>query len=267
MRILALAALLVLPAGVAGAANIEGFSPDRSPEENGRAIAEEADRRGEGYGDTSAALSMTLFDGRGNSVTRAMRSRTLERTDDGDRTLLFFEDPADVRGTAFLTHGHPDRDDDQWLYLPAVKRVKRIASRNRSGAFMSSEFSYEDLGNDDIEKYRYRYLGDETIDGQDAYKLERLPVGTSGYSRQVAWLDQQHLRILKIDYYDRAGALLKTLSAQRHELYEDRFWRALRMEMNNHQTGRRTVLEWADYVFGSGLDARDFEREALRDLR
>ena len=257
--------LAALP--VAAGAEIPGFVAGGDAAANGRAIAEEADRRDDGFGDTRAALTMILFDGRGNSVTRAMRSRALEQSDDGDRTILYFEDPADVRGTAFLTHGHADRDDDQWLYLPALKRVKRITSRNRSGAFMSSEFSYEDLGNDDIEKYTYRYLGDDIIDGAATYRLERVPVGTSGYSRQVAWLDQAHLRLVQVEYYDRAGAHLKTLRSRQHTLYLERFWRPLEMEMTNHQTGRRTILRWQDYEFATGLDARDFERSALRDLR
>ncbi|MEL7311640.1 MAG: outer membrane lipoprotein-sorting protein [Pseudomonadota bacterium] len=267
MKTLAAILVVLVSPAAAMAADIIGFSPDNSEAQNGRAIAEEADRRGQGFGDTQSRLAMTLFDGRGNQVSRAMRSKTLERDTDGDRTLLFFEDPADVRGTAFLTHGHLDRDDDQWLYLPAIKRVKRITSRNRSGAFMSSEFSYEDLGNDAIDKYEYRYLGDAQIADQAAYALERIPVGTSGYSRQVAWLDQEHLRILKIDYYDRAGAHLKTLLADLHELFEDRYWRPLKMEMTNHQTGRRTILEWSDYKFSAGLEASEFERTALRDLR
>ncbi|MEL7025398.1 MAG: outer membrane lipoprotein-sorting protein [Pseudomonadota bacterium] len=266
MRLAAILVMLAVPA-TPMAADIPGFATEKSAAENGRAIAEEADRRGQGFADTQSRLTMTLFDGRGNQVSRAMRSKTLERDDDGDRTLLFFQDPRDVRGTAFLTHGHLDRDDDQWLYLPAIKRVKRISSRNRSGAFMSSEFSYEDLGNDAIDKYEYRYLGETQVADQAAYELERIPVGTSGYSRQVAWLDQEHLRILKIDYYDRAGAHLKTLIADQHRQFEDRFWRPLRMEMTNHQTGRRTILEWSDYQFSAGLDAREFERTALRDLR
>ena len=92
---------------------IPGFGPDNTPEQNGLAIADEADRRGAGFGDTQSQLTMTLYDGRGNSAVRQMSGKTLEMADDGDRTLLFFEDPPDVAGTAFLTHSHPERGPRQ----------------------------------------------------------------------------------------------------------------------------------------------------------
>ena len=247
--------------------SIRGFADGNSPEANGLALAEEADRRGAGFGDSQSDMRMTLFDGRGNSVIRTMRSKTLEMPDDGDRTLLFFEDPADVEGTAFLTHSHAERDDDQWLYLPALKRVKRIASSNRSGAFMSSEFSYEDLGNDEVEKYNYRYLGEAMLDDVATWRLERIPKTESGYSKQIVWLDQDELRVRQIEFYDRGGRLLKTLTARDYQRYGERFWRPLEMEMVNVQNGRRTILNWQDYRFGLDLSARDFERNALRDIR
>ncbi|MEM7612919.1 MAG: outer membrane lipoprotein-sorting protein [Pseudomonadota bacterium] len=259
--------LLLLLIPLASASEIAGFAPGNDQAMNGLALAEEADRRGQGYGDTQSAMRMTLFNKRGDSVTRSMRSKTLEMPDAGDRTLLFFLDPADVRGTAFLTHSFEDRDDDQWLYLPALKRVKRIASSQRDGAFMSSEFSYEDLGADEVAKYTYRYLGETTIDGEPAYTLERTPVARSGYSKHVVTMDQSELRARKVEYFDRTGTLLKTLTASNYQRYLDQYWRPLRMEMVNHQNGKRTVLEWENYEFGAGLPMRDFERNALRDIR
>ena len=172
-----------------------------------------------------------------------------------------------MRGTAFLTHSHDTRDDDQWLYLPALKRVKRIASSNRSGAFMSSEFSYEDLGNDEVGKYDYRYLGETTIDGVACYQLERIPKTPSGYTRHIVWLDQDALRVQKVDYYDRGERLLKTLTASDYQQYLERYWRPAQMRMVNLQNGRSTELRWRDYQFGNNLDERDFEPRAMRDLR
>lgn len=221
-----LATLLTAAAWACSAhAEIPGFDPANSPEANGLAIALEADRRGQGFGDSRSTLTMTLHDGRGNSATREMSGKTLEMPDDGDRTLLFFENPPDVAGTAFLTHSHGERDDDQWLYLPALKRIKRIASSNRSGAFMGSEFSYEDLGNDEVEKYDHRYLGETDLDGVNTYQLERTPKLKSGYSKQIVWLDQAELRAWRIEYYDRGGRLLKTLYPRDYERYLERFWR------------------------------------------
>lgn len=248
-------------------AEIPGFDPANAPADNGLALATEASRRGEGFKDSQSAMTMTLFDGRGNQLVRNMRSKTLEMNNDGDRTLLFFENPADVRGTAFLTHSHDDGDDDQWLYLPALKRVKRIASGNRSGAFMSSEFSYEDLGNDEVGKYTYRYIGETLLNDIACYQLERTPKTTSGYTRHIVWLDIAELRAQRVDYYDRGNRLLKTLTTHDFQQYLDQYWRPSMMRMVNHQNGRSTQLQWRDYRFGVGLALRDFDRNAMRDIR
>lgn len=266
-RLPAIAACVAVLTGPAAADDIPGFAEAANDAERGLAIALEADRRDGGFGDTRSSMRMILRDGNGNSVTRAMRSMTLEMTDDGDRNLIVFEDPPDVRGTAFLTHSHAEGPDDQWLYLPALKRVKRIASSNRSGAFMSSEFSYEDLSPEEVEKYDYEFLREEALDGTPTWVIARFPVSESGYTRQVVWLDKAALRVQKVDYYDRKQSLLKTLTAGDYRQYLDRFWRPMRMDMVNHQTGKSTTLTWQDYRFGTGLDERDFNRNALSRSR
>mgnify|MGYP006058348427 FL=1 len=110
---------------------------------------------------------MTLFDQYGNSTSRKIRNRTLEGTDEGDLSLVIFDTPADVKGTAFLSHTKKSGSDDQWLYLPALKRVKRIASSNQAGPFMGSEFAYEDISSQELEKYTYKYLRNEDYQGLD----------------------------------------------------------------------------------------------------
>ena len=127
-----------------------------TPEEQGLVIAREADRRDSGFGDFTANMRMVLKNRHGQESIRLIRIKTLEVADDGDKSLSIFDNPKDVKGTAFLTHSHKTGDDDQWLYLPALKRVKRISSRNKSGSFMGSEFSYEDIASQEVEKYTYR---------------------------------------------------------------------------------------------------------------
>ena len=124
----------------------------------GLEIATEVDARDNGFGDTTSTMTMTLFDQYGNSTSRKIRNRTLEGTDEGDLSLVIFDTPADVKGTAFLSHTKKSGSDDQWLYLPALKRVKRIASSNQAGPFMGSEFAYEDISSQELEKYTYKYL-------------------------------------------------------------------------------------------------------------
>lgn len=240
-----------------------------TPEEKGLAIAREADRRDNGFGDFQARLTMTLTNRHGEQSVRVMRIMVLEVPDDGDKSLIVFDSPRDVSGTAFLSYSHKRGDDDQWLYLPALKRVKRISSRNKSGSFMGSEFSYEDIASQEVEKYTYRYLRDEELDGQACFVSERYPVDkdNSGYLRQVVWMDKAEYRPLKVEYYDRKDSLLKTLVFRGYRQYLNKFWRADEMEMDNLQSGKRTVLGWSDYRFKTGLGERDFDSNSLKRAR
>jgi len=240
----------------------------QTPEDKGLAIATEADRRDSGFGDYTNDIKMILRNRQGQESTREIRSETLEVADDGDKILTIFDEPADVRGTALLSFTHKQGPDDQWLYLPALKRVKRIASDNKSGPFMGSEFAYEDITSREVDKYTYRYLRDERIDGMDMFVLERYPKDEkSGYTRQVIWLDKAHYKERRIDYYDRKDSLLKTLVFTDYHQYGDNFWRAHDMFMENHQTGKSTRLLQKNFRFNVGLTDRDFDKNSLKRAR
>ena len=239
-----------------------------SAQDRGLAIVQEMDRRDEGFSDTTASMRMTLIDRRGRESVRHLRLKILEVSGDGDKSLSVFDRPHDIQGTAMLTFSHPTSADEQWMYFPAAKRVKRIASRNKSGPFMGSEFAFEDLGSQEVEKYTYRWLHDESIDGMAAFVVERKPAyHYSGYTRQVAWIDKAEYRPLKIDYYDRKNTLLKTQTFSNYHRYLDRYWRAHTMSMVNHQTGKKTQLSWENITFRSGLSAQDFTHNSLRRAR
>jgi outer membrane lipoprotein-sorting protein len=239
-----------------------------TPEEKGLAIATEADRRGDGFGDTSATMQMILRNRHGEESKREIRSKALEVKSDGDKSMIIFDQPKDVAGTALLTFTHKAADDDRWLYLPAVKRVKRIASSNKSGPFMGSEFAYEDLGSQEPEKYTYKWLRDETYDGKDCFVSERYPKDKdSGYTRQVIWTDKAEYRPLKIEFYDRKQSLLKTLTLTEYNQYLNKYWRPHKLDMVNHQTGKSTTLLFKDYKFRNGFKDRDFDQNALQKAR
>jgi len=245
-----------------------GVSQDLTPEERGLQIAQDAWKRDTGYGDSVSELSMVLRLGSGQEARRDLRIRTLEVSETETRAMVIFDTPADVRGTALLTHSFTDKEDSQWLYLPEIKREKRIAGGGRSGPFMGSEFSFEDMSSQRVEKFTYKYISDEALDGVQCHVLERYPVDkASGYTKQVAWLDTEQLRVQKVDYYDRRGELLKTLTLKDYKQYEEKYWRPTNMEMLNHQTGRSTLLEWKNTKFNSGFSAREFEPSALRNAR
>ncbi len=239
-----------------------------SAQDTGLSIAREADRRDTGFGDASNSMEMVLRNRHGEETERRMRSKTLEQKDDGDKTLIVFDNPRDVKGTAFLSFTHKAGPDDQWLYLPALKRVKRISSSNKSGPFMGSEFAFEDLSSQEVEKYTYSYLRDESLDGRDHFVVERIPVDPkSGYSRQEVWFDKEEYRIWKIDFYDRKGDLLKTLSASDYKQFLNQYWRAQKFVMINHQTGKSTDLRFEDWKFGNGFSEQDFNKNSLKRAR
>lgn len=237
-------------------------------EEKGLRIAKEADAYDTGFVDFTADMVMTLRNKKGGESIRQIRIQGLEVAADGDKSLSTFDEPADVKGTKMLTFSHGLEPDDQWLYLPALKRVKRISSRNKSGPFMGSEFAFEDLGSQEIEKYSYTYLKDEPCGDLNCYVIERKPAYKySGYTRQVTWLDQEKYRVQKVDFYDRKNTLLKTLTYSGYKEYLGHYWRASTMEMQNHQTGKSTTLEWKNYQFKTGLTDRDFNSKKLPSAR
>ena len=260
IRHVAVAALVVLPV----------LSWAQTPEEKGLEIAREADHRGEGFGDLEASMRMVLISKRGEQSERELRVKTLEGKgkDEGDKSLTIFDTPADVRGTALLTWSHKNRDDDQWLYLPALRRVKTIASRNQSGSFMGSEFAFEDMRFQEVEKYTYKFLREEPCGDLTCFVSERYPTDKySGYTREVVWMDTAEYRVQKVEYYDRKKSLLKTLTMSGYKQYKDKFWRPAKMVMVNHQTGKSTELYWNDYKFGAGLSESDFTQNSLMRAR
>jgi outer membrane lipoprotein-sorting protein len=246
-----------------------GQSPASEPaEEKGLTIAIAADQRDAGFSDSTVDLTMLLNISKTEQVTREMRQMTLEVDGDGDKSIMVFDRPRDLKGAAILTFTHKVGSDDQWLYLPALKRVKRISSADKSGPFMGSEFAYEDLASQEVEKYSYTYLRDEIQDEELSFVVERIPVDKkSGYTRQVTWIDQNEYRLRRVDYYDRKGDLLKTMNMVGYQQYLDHYWRPDEMHMTNHQTGKSTILKFNNYQFRVGLADKDFSRGALPRIR
>lgn len=256
------AALLAL--GAFGAVRAE------TPEEKGRAIAEELDRRDAGFGDSAVELEMILNNAQGETSTRELTIETLETPEPelGDKVLVTFHYPRDIEGTALLSFTKILEPDDQWLFLPALKRVKRISSANKSGPFVGSEFAYEDMLSQEVDKYDYRWLRDEPCGELTCFVVERFPrYENSGYTRQVVWIDKQEYRVQRVDFYDRKDALLKTLTFSGYQQYLDQYWRADEWLMENHQTGKSTHLAFEDWAFRTGLEEDDLDPNRLKRLR
>jgi len=237
-------------------------------EQKGLEISLESKNRDLGWQDSTADMLMLLRNKQGQESIREIKMKSLEVKNDGDKSLTIFNKPRDVKGTAFLSFSHPVDADDQWLFLPALKRVKRISSRNKSGPFMGSEFAFEDLSSFEVEKYSYKYIGVEELNGVTNFKVEQYPVDdNSGYTRRIVWIDTKEYLVHKIDFYDRKDSLLKTLTFTGYKQYLSKHWRADNQEMINHQNGKSTELKWSNYAFKTGLKDSDFNRNSLKRAR
>ncbi len=260
---------IILP--VLGLVLIVSPTADGAPgDQRARNIVLNWDASDRGFHDSRAEISMILEDAGGNRAVREMVLYTLESPalDEGDESLVIFESPRDVQGTALLTHAHILESDDQWLYLPALGRIKRISSANKSGPFVGSEFAYEDIAGMEVNKYNHRWLRQETCGERQCAVLDQRPrYERSGYTRLIAWYDLEYYQPRRIDYYDRKNALLKTLTFHGYRQHQGKFWRAHELRMSNHQTGKKTTLRYESIGFQTGLDESDFERSALRHLR
>ncbi len=235
----------------------------------GFAIAARSDRSDRGFKDNEVSLNMVLRNAAGEENTRALVITTLEVPDEsmGDKSLILFNTPRDIEGTALLSHAKILDPDNQWLFLPSLKRVKRISSRNKSGPFVGSEFAFEDMTSVELNKYDYEFLREEICGELMCDVVARYPrYENSGYTKQVTWIDQQDFQVRKIDFYNRRDALLKTLTLEDYRNYNG-FWRAHTVRMVNHQTNKSTDLVYGEYKFNVGLTDSDFVKGRLSRLR
>ena len=234
----------------------------QTDEEKGYQIVSDAIDADRGFGSSTVDLKMVLKNKNGQISERTLSNKTLELDIDGDKSMIVFTSPKDIKGTSTLTFTHKKGADDQWLFLPSIKRTKRISSSNKSGPFVGSEFAYEDLSSVELEKNTYKFIKDEG----DLLFVEQYPVDPkSGYKKRIASYNKaKNYRLEMIQFYDRKGSLLKTLTYSEYKLYRDKFWRASKLEMINHQSNKETQLFFNNYNFDVNLKDDDFTELALR---
>jgi hypothetical protein len=169
------------------------------------------------------------------------------------KLLVKFHAPADIKGTGFLQVEHGDAEDDLWIYLPALKKSRRLVANNKKDSFVGSDFSYGDIALPKVDQYRHTLLRRDKVDGFDCHVVESIPANdsfraNSGYSKKTTWVRTDNFLETKVEYHDLAGRLLKTQRVTNHQLVEPakQRWFALRREMTNQQTGHRTVFTIAN---------------------
>ncbi|MGE0172369.1 MAG: outer membrane lipoprotein-sorting protein [Oligoflexales bacterium] len=238
-------------------------------EPDGLKIVQEADSRNNGFVDSVGEASMILKKGGKAVNTYYFTTKVLEGKNSDDKTLVVFDKPKDVKGTSLLTYTYEGKDNEQWIYLPATARVKRIASSNQSAPFVGSEFSYEDMVPMVVDKYTYKYTGmTKCGDGQKCFVVERFPKDAdSGYKKVVLHIDNSQYRLHKAVLFDKSNKHVKTLTLQNFKQYSGKFWRAHSQVMENIKTGKSTEIQWQSFKFKAGLREGDFDQSALNRMR
>jgi hypothetical protein len=225
-----------------------------------REIMERVDARDDG--DRSVHdLEMVLIDKRGAKRVRKLRAYGRDVGED-DQSIMFFLAPADVEDTGFLTYDYddPERDDDQWLYLPALSRTKRIASADKSGSFMGSDFSYADMTDRPLDHYRYTLMKETEVDGHPVWQIESVPIterekDETGYEKSIAFVRKDNFMVVRSVHWVKKGARLKYFDVKKLEQI-DGIWVATEMHMSTRkgeQTLHKTVLFARNVRFGQPL--------------
>lgn len=197
----------------------------------------------------------------------------LESNEVDSKLVVRFLWPSDIKGTAFLQIEHNGRDDDLWVYLPALKKSRRLVASNKKDSFAGSDFSYGDYLPPEVEQFNHRVLRTEAIHGSTCHVIESVPLNNTianeiGYAKKITWVREDNSLEVRIEYYDDDGQLLKTQMALEHKLVEPHRgrWLALRREMTNHRTHHRTIFSYANLTVGheipdSAFSVRSLERE------
>lgn len=232
----------------------------------GKEIVDKAYNRPTGD-DQVSELRMTLINSRGDTRVREIKQFTKDMGD-VEKSIMFFTAPADVKNTSFMNWTYDDdRNDDQWIYLPALRRVKRISSDSKSDYFMGSDFTYDDLGDRKLEEDTHKLLREETVNGKACYVVESIPVDEDYmYSKTVTWIEKETFIGVKKEFYDDMGDHLKTLTIHEYKNF-DGFNIITSSEMHNVQKDHRTQMKLSNIKINSGVSDNMFtERMMTRGI-
>ena len=243
------------------------LSKNSTPEEKGLFLANKAEENYDNFVDSSVDIELLIQKGNETPQIRKIKTDVLD-TPDGDRLLLELKNPADVMGMVFMIFSQKFKEDDIWIYLPDLRRVRRGSSQNKGSSFLGSEWNREDFNRSEPEKFTYLYLRDKEFAGQSCYLVERYPVEkNSQYSRQIMWIDKKEFLIQKIDWFSQKNTHVKTLLYKDYELYAEKFWRPNEQVMLNLVNGEKSRAFYKNWKFGTGLNKRRFTVNGLKSIR
>ncbi|MDY8138350.1 outer membrane lipoprotein-sorting protein [Aquimarina sp. 2201CG5-10] len=219
--------------------------------------------------DEKYEITMTLINKKGKSRVRELKQVSQKDEAKNRSTLLTFLSPADVKGTGFLSIEHTAAEDDQWLFLPALKRSRRISASDKTDNFMGSDFTYEDLDTEDLENFNYKLNGEEVLNDIKHYIIEATPKNVkkekeSGYGKRIIYVRYDNHIISKIKFFDKKGTFFKEMTASNiRKIDNSEKWRAFKREVHNVKTGHKTILDFKNIVIDTGVEEDQFTKRNL----
>ncbi len=234
---------------------------------NGRQIMEETLNK-TSWKDMVGQVKLILTNGKGQQRIRKIKMFNRKRTKNESDMLMRFMAPADVKGTGFLIIEHQNKDDERYLYLPALRRVKRIASSGKGGNFMASDFTYYDIGKPKLNDWQYKRLPDEIVKGHDCYKIECIPASDqiakdTGYGKIIRWIRKDILVTIRSEYYDRANRLWKILFVPKVENISG-VWFQTDMVMKDVQNKHQSEMAFTDIKVNQNISRQFFSQRYLQ---
>lgn len=235
---------------------------------NGVEVIKRAEMNASGFNDMTNRVSMLLTDADGSVSEREMLIKMISLGEGKSKTLTVFTKPAREKGIALLTHADISSEDDQWLYLPASKRVKKIASSNVGASFRGSEFTYEDITSQHRDHYRFDLIRKEACGDKACFVIDRFPkFSDSSYSKTRLYIDTENYLVRKGDFFDIENMLLKTMTASNYTKHQNGVWKPESITMKNHKSDKETELRSLELHFDVGLSEREFSKLSLRKIR
>jgi len=222
--------------------------------------------------DMKVRVTMELIARNGGKRTRVMTMLRRDREEAGDQKyFVYFHEPGDVRGMTFMTWKYPDRDDDRWIFVPAVDLVRRIAADDKHSSFVGSDFSYEDVSGRDVDDDDHTLVGQEQLDGRPCNVVQSIPRGPGAWTKRISWIDLESFLPLKEEYYDAQDELYRVFTADEIEVVvagegggSRSYPTVTRRTMENVKTGHRTTVTYDSVSYDLGLADEDFSERRMR---
>ena len=218
-------------------------------------------------GSMEMTTTLKIMDAKGSTRSRTLNMAS-RKFGSVTKMMMKFTDPADVKGTSILIYDYDDRADEMWIYMPALKKTRRVVSNEKGKNFMGSEFTNADMSKPNIEDFNYKIISSENINGKACHVIEAVPVSdesmqSNGFSKKVSYIDKENFLCYKIEYYDLKGKLLKTQTIGDYRSVDGGSFFYYEMEMKNEQNGRRSLLKTDNFKAQSQISEAQFSPSNL----